>query len=375
DTDESPHPGKALDAGETNAEESGGTTEAEGPSGPGSDSDDADTSLDASPHPGKALDGQDSEETDTLEAASHDPDEPDDSDPNDSESDAAEDPTDLEGDTTLETETGLEAETEVEVPHKMAAAAQSDEGEEHTEAESEPEEPEEPEEDATTSDLDEDFELSDTEDSIPILGQPLDEEELEEGLDVSDAGETLVEYSDEVTLQLSGEDFDEGSADLDDAFDSSTGYVFSEEESIELGGRVPRIEPREAPKLSGDLYIRLEGRIYGPFRPDKLEMLLESGTLTGLETASADLARWTPLAYHPRIVRGRVRDLDKVHEMLRELSALPVKKRDLIVPHLGPPLAAILKRPQRDVLRRRRQQRKNASTYIPKERDKGSDDT
>lgn len=113
---------------------------------------------------------------------------------------------------------------------------------------------------------------------------------------------------------------------------------------VPLSGTVPRYEPSSGVELSGDLYIRLEGQIYGPFRPDVMEDILQSGRLTGLEVASSDLKRWTPLAYHPRIVRGRVRDFDKAHAMLRDLSALPAKKQDFSQ-HL--PLADVVKRPGR----------------------------
>ncbi len=134
-----------------------------------------------------------------------------------------------------------------------------------------------------------------------------------------------------------------------DTLDSEDIVVDSEAEmttsEVQLGGPILRPEPTLARKTSDDLYLRLEGRIYGPFQPDRLEMLLESGTLTGLETASIDLHHWTPLAYHPRIVRGRIRDLERVHEVLTELSTLPmVKGRDDSTKLVGPPQAAILRR-------------------------------
>ena len=111
-----------------------------------------------------------------------------------------------------------------------------------------------------------------------------------------------------------------------------------------LGGSVPRSEPSGPRALSGDLYIRLEGQIYGPFQPDAMDEVLQSGKLTGLEVASPDLNRWTPLAYHPRIVRGRIRDFDRAHEMLRERSALPARKQNPL-PIL--PLAAVVRKPDR----------------------------
>ena len=117
---------------------------------------------------------------------------------------------------------------------------------------------------------------------------------------------------------------------------------------VELEGPIPRAEPTDVRLHTSALYIRLEGRIYGPIDPDRMELLLESGTLTGLETASIDLRHWTPLAYHPRIVRGRIRDLERVHEVLTELSTLPIAKNDPSVPiQVGPPQAAILRRPVR----------------------------
>ena len=117
---------------------------------------------------------------------------------------------------------------------------------------------------------------------------------------------------------------------------------------VSLEGPIPRAEPTDVRIHTAALYIRLEGRIYGPIDPDRMELLLESGTLTGLETASIDLRHWTPLAYHPRIVRGRIRDLERVHEVLTELSTLPIAKNDPSVPiQVGPPQAAILRRPRR----------------------------
>lgn len=133
--------------------------------------------------------------------------------------------------------------------------------------------------------------------------------------------------------------------DSEDIIDADGEMTTSE---VQLGGPIPRPEPTVARKQSDDLYLRLEGRIYGPFQPDRLEMLLESRTLTGLETASIDLHHWTPLAYHPRIVRGRIRDLERVHEVLTELSTLPaVKGRDDSTKLVGPPQAAILRRPRK----------------------------
>lgn len=116
---------------------------------------------------------------------------------------------------------------------------------------------------------------------------------------------------------------------------------------VELGGIVPRVEPPLPKARSGDLYIRLEGRIYGPFTTEVMEELLQSGHLTGLELASPDLNRWTPLAYHPRIVRGPVRDFDRAHQLLTELSALPASKRDPAITQEHLPKAAIMRRPRR----------------------------
>lgn len=111
---------------------------------------------------------------------------------------------------------------------------------------------------------------------------------------------------------------------------------------VPLGGIVPRPEPvTHTLPPSGDLYLRLEGRIYGPFQPDILEELLQSGKLTGFETASPDLHRWTPLAYHPRIVRNRYRNLDQAHQLLAEMSALPAVAKPKPMPR-----AAIVRRPK-----------------------------
>ncbi|MBN1947865.1 MAG: hypothetical protein JW797_19520 [Bradymonadales bacterium] len=114
---------------------------------------------------------------------------------------------------------------------------------------------------------------------------------------------------------------------------------------LPLGGITPRVDEPER-KLSGDLYIRLEGEISGPFQPERLESLLTSGILTGLEEVSADLNHWTPLAYHPRIVRGRVKDLRQVRKELKKLSELPAPRgsEDLFEPDV--PLCAIVKRPK-----------------------------
>lgn len=116
---------------------------------------------------------------------------------------------------------------------------------------------------------------------------------------------------------------------------------------VALGGPVPRPEPTHVRPRGADLYVRLEGKIYGPFQPERLEVLLESGTLTGLETASVDLHHWTPLAYHPRIVRGRIRDLEQVHEVLTEMSSLPVRKKNPQGTPAEAPGSAILRRPRR----------------------------
>ena len=96
------------------------------------------------------------------------------------------------------------------------------------------------------------------------------------------------------------------------------------------------------------MYIRLEGQISGPFSPTRLEVLLASGILTGLEEVSSDLNHWTPLAYHPRIVRGRVRDIKQVHQELKRLSALPASKETIEFEEEAEiPLCAIVKRPKR----------------------------
>ena len=116
-----------------------------------------------------------------------------------------------------------------------------------------------------------------------------------------------------------------------------------------LGGIVPREEPSTGPLKSDDVYIRLEGKIYGPFTQENVDDLLQSGKLTGLEVASSDLQHWTPLAYHPRIVRGRVRDIDFTHDRLTSDSSLPRAKMDddqFEDSQLGSPQAAIIRKPR-----------------------------
>jgi hypothetical protein len=82
-----------------------------------------------------------------------------------------------------------------------------------------------------------------------------------------------------------------------------------------------------------------------------LELLIASGLLSGLETASANLKKWTPLAYHPRIVRGNIRDIKRVHSALKDMSSLPAKKKhsfNLPPREFGPPRAAILRYPKNE---------------------------
>jgi hypothetical protein len=118
---------------------------------------------------------------------------------------------------------------------------------------------------------------------------------------------------------------------------------------VMLGGIVPREEPNDGPIKSDDVYIRLEGKIYGPFTPENIDDLLQSGKLTGLEVASSDLQHWTPLAYHPRIVRGRIRDIDSTHDRLTSESTLPrarVTDDQFEDSQLGSPQAAIIRKPR-----------------------------
>lgn len=114
---------------------------------------------------------------------------------------------------------------------------------------------------------------------------------------------------------------------------------------VPLGGTIPRVEETSRPR-SGDLYLRLEGQISGPFRPERLESLISSGILTGLEDVSVDLNHWTPLAYHPRIILSGRHDLGEVHRELRQLSDLPAKKDDASFSTEDVPLCAVVKKPR-----------------------------
>ncbi len=129
---------------------------------------------------------------------------------------------------------------------------------------------------------------------------------------------------------------------------------------FDLGGAVPRQEPANRPFQSKDIYVRLENTIYGPITQDELSEMLESGHLTGFESASADLRHWTPLIYHPRMTLSGEIDPDATHELLHGHSTLPTASRapnavdlealadlDDDAPLPGTPLAAILIRPMR----------------------------
>ncbi|TVQ97527.1 MAG: hypothetical protein EA398_14530 [Deltaproteobacteria bacterium] len=126
-----------------------------------------------------------------------------------------------------------------------------------------------------------------------------------------------------------------------------------------LGGTVPRNEP--SPRVrerAEDLYLRLESRVYGPIAMGELESLLSSGLLTGYETISGDLRKWTPLAYHPRMIASRDSDPEATHRILEQYSDLPAPSAAadsvptsslaaLLDEKPGAPAAGILHRPSR----------------------------
>ena len=123
-----------------------------------------------------------------------------------------------------------------------------------------------------------------------------------------------------------------------------------------LGGAIPRAEPQERRGFkSQDVFLRLENKVYGPLTQDELGDLLESGQLTGFESASSDLRTWTPLIYHPRMTLNGQIDPDATHDLLHGRSDLPAAgsrpvsvnleeladlEEDEEIP--GTPLAAIL---------------------------------
>lgn len=134
----------------------------------------------------------------------------------------------------------------------------------------------------------------------------------------------------------------------------------------DLGGTVPREEANWRTFRSADVYIRLETTIYGPLSQQDLVDLLQSGQLTGYESASNDLQHWTPLLYHPRMNITGQADPDQTHSILEGRSTLPTasaRKRSLLedladgnLDDLEPPpeeptgampLAAIMIRPRR----------------------------
>lgn len=127
-----------------------------------------------------------------------------------------------------------------------------------------------------------------------------------------------------------------------------------------LGGAVPRSEQSRARYKAKDIYVRLENTIYGPITQDELSAMLQSGELTGFESASADLQHWTPLIYHPRMTLSGEIDPDATHDLLHQHSTLPaasrpVDKFDLEAladeeeepPPPSTPLAAILIKPMK----------------------------
>lgn len=94
-----------------------------------------------------------------------------------------------------------------------------------------------------------------------------------------------------------------------------------------LQGVVPRHDTNTRKFRSGDVFVRLENTIYGPLSRDELGELLQSGHLTGYESASSDLQHWTPLLYHPRMALTGKADPDRTHEMLHDRSTLPAASK------------------------------------------------
>lgn len=92
---------------------------------------------------------------------------------------------------------------------------------------------------------------------------------------------------------------------------------------FDLGGAVPRQQPRGDAYRTEDVYIRLENTIYGPLQRDELTELLTSGQFTGYESASTDLQHWTPLLYHPRMNLTGQADPDRTHALLHQQTTLP----------------------------------------------------
>ena len=123
-----------------------------------------------------------------------------------------------------------------------------------------------------------------------------------------------------------------------------------------LGGAIPRAEPQERRGFkSQDVFLRLENKVYGPLTQEELGDLLESGQLTGFESASSDLRTWTPLIYHPRMTLNGQIDPDATHDLLHGRSDLPAAGSRPVSVNLeeladleeneelpGTPLAAIL---------------------------------
>lgn len=94
-----------------------------------------------------------------------------------------------------------------------------------------------------------------------------------------------------------------------------------------LNGVVPRHDAGARRFRSDDVFVRLESTIYGPVSRDELGALLQSGQLTGYESASSDLQHWTPLLYHPRMALTRDADPDRTHQMLHDHTTLPAASR------------------------------------------------
>ncbi len=119
---------------------------------------------------------------------------------------------------------------------------------------------------------------------------------------------------------------------------------------FEIEGPVPRNEPYLGLVQTTEIFLRLENKIYGPLDDDRLAELLTSGILTGYESVTRDFVRWTPVAYHPRIVLADSVDPDLTHDALSGVSDLPAPapKRE-VVPEdprtaAEPPLAVVFRK-------------------------------
>ena len=132
------------------------------------------------------------------------------------------------------------------------------------------------------------------------------------------AFEETEDFSHEITTSVLSLFAGQGVAGLERPPD---GRVYTSE--FDLGGSVPRALGRRRAFMSEDVYIRLENTVYGPISQDRLVELLNSGQLTGYESASSDLQHWTPLLYHPAMNLSGEADPDLTHEILHENSSLP----------------------------------------------------